>query len=703
MRHHMIIKVILITAAIALCSTWALSDETHPKLLPTPQVMNMRGGLPLQMWQVHSYTLGAGCSKAAAGVEQLNATLREKGLASVKKASTPQKPGTKGTIWLGIAPNAQTSDAFFGLPIPHEQGYRLSVSDNAVIILGKDVQGLYYGLMTLRQLIRQDGSVPQVTISDWPELKLRGTYIAEDNPEKKIEYFASMKLNFIVFEYKELYHLDNPKAYARWQKIANECRKHFIEPIPELQSFGHGSAVLGVNPLCIEALTVSNVEAVAHKGIIQAPNTAVANINIGNAGFEQSDNGKPTAWTTDQSDGGITVDSKTSHSGQSSLRIAISSKGMLRTWQIMPCQPRCIYNLSGYIKTQDVKETADNKYAGAYAEVYGVNSNGGLSPEPLNRTSSLQGSNDWKQMSCTVNTGGYSQVCVFVRLQDASGTSWFDDFTMTGVKHDDTVLASAVITKAARVKITDQSGATVYTEGIDYKIQPIGNKKPLPEYRLIIPSGSKLSEGDQLLVSYNASVNGAETCCPSEPIYRDIMKRSIATVIKCMKPKYVHVGHDEPQAINRDSRCTARSLSNAEIYADDIIRMDNDIKAADPNCRMMMWDDTLNPYSNAPIFQLEKAAQLVPKDIIMCAWAYSYPGENEKIQKSVEFWLNKGFDITGSPWFDTNNCRFWADELIKHKNSPHILGYFYTAWMDFTTRTWDGLPMAAQTSWSGTK
>lgn len=632
----------------------------------------------------------------------LTAKLRLKGLSAIPKSVSLKKPGTSGTLWLGVKPSPELDRLFTGLPEPQEQGYRLMVGDDWVVIQGKDVQGLYYGLMTLLQLTRSDGSIAKVKISDWPELKLRGTYIAEDNPEKKIEYFASMKLNFIVFEYTELYQLDQPKPKARWKKIADECRRHFIEPIPELQSFGHGTTILGIEPRCLEASYVSNMPVMARQRMIQAEDGVVSDLKIINAGFDQNRDGNPTGWTVDNNNDGIAVEQSEKYPGQSSLRISIQNTGMLRSWQIMPCQARCRYELSCMIKTKDVR-TNNNQYAGAYAEVYGVDSNGGLSPEPLGRTTSLKGTTDWQRMSCSIGTAGYSKVCIFIRLQDATGASWFDDVSMKGIKHDDAIVANAVITKSARIVVTDPSDGTKYAEGKDYNLQIRRAKKGIPSIQLTIPRNSGIRDGERLTLSFNSSYEGAQTCCPSEPLYREIMRRSIRNVINCMKPNYLHIGHDEPQAINRDSRCTERKLSNAEIYADDIKRMHDYVAEADPKCRMMMWDDTLNPFSNAPIFQLEKAAQMVPKDIIMCAWAYSYPGENEKIQKSVDYWLKLGFDITGSPWFDKNNCRFWADELIKNNQNRQILGYFYTAWMDNTERTWDGLQTAAQTSWSGTR
>ncbi|MHB1460948.1 MAG: glycoside hydrolase family 20 zincin-like fold domain-containing protein [Armatimonadota bacterium] len=671
-----------------------------PELLPTPQYMSPMGiDGSLRIDQIKSYVLERDSIKAVTGVEQLNAALKTKRIAPIPKSTAAKQPGTPGTLWLGVKPSAKLDNMFTGMPVPQEQGYRLMVGIDWVVIQGKDVQGLYYGLMTMMQLVQSDGSVPMLKISDWPELKLRGTYICDANPEQKIEYFASMKLNFIVFEYPELYMLDNPTANVRWRKIAEECRKHFIEPIPELQSFGHGNAVLSIEPRCAEAVPLTKLPVMARNGAVQIPDTVSPALPLSNPGFEQSDRGKPVGWEYDNQIGGVMVDQTVKHDGTGSLRISRSSSGVLRAWQTVPCQPHRIYDFSSFVKTQDVKATRDT-VVGACIEVYGIKEDGGLSPAPLRYSNNLVGTNDWTKLSGKFFTDGYTQVRVYIRMQDASGTIWFDEVAVTAVSHDTRRLTGLI---AGPVVLTDKTGRITYEEGRDFKILAPTIMKGTSSSSLVITSYSRIKNREELLLSFDAIYEGSTTCCPSEPLYRNLMRKSIHNVIKCMKPKYLHIGHDEPQVLNQDARCKARHMSNIELVADDIIRMRQYMLEADPHCRMMMWDDALNPYSNAPIFHLEKTAERLPKDIIMNAWAYRYPSDNEKIKKSIDFWLKQGFDITGSPWFDKNNCRFWAEQLIKHKSNRHILGLFYTAWMDLPEKRWDGLTTAAQSSWAGVK
>jgi hypothetical protein len=646
------------------------------------------------------------CSKGESGIEQVNDRLKELGQTEIVRLKKNARPGESGTIWLGTAPNADAEKLFAGLPEPKEQGYRLAVGKDWIVILGKDLPGLYYGLMTLCQLIQPGGYVTAVKISDWPDLSLRGTYIAEPNPEKKIEYFASLKLNFIVFEYPELYHMDDPKTFARWSKIADECRKNFIEPIPELQCLGHGDSVVSIEPRCVEAVYNENVPVTVHGGRIQAAvgNERLSEVSIDNPGFEKEENGKPTGWSVDSSQGEIVVDKSEKHGGESSLRISLPAFGTLRAWTSVPCEDQSCYDLSCYMKTKDIVPKA-NGHRGAYIEAYGLNEVGGLSPAPLGKTDVLRGSDDWRKLSCRLSTHEYKQLRIYVRIGDGSGTAWFDDVKLKYIKRE--ILTNAIITKAAPLILTDRSKAVKYVEGKDFKVIPgdfsMGKTFFLPGAKPsiveIIPGG-KIKEGDELLLSYNYAPSGAVSCCPSEPLYRNLMRKSIHNAIKCMKCNYLHIGHDEPQAINRDSRCKSRGLSNAEIFLDDVRRMQAYAVEADPKVRVMMWDDALNPYANAHDLGLDKAGPLAPKDVIMCAWAYGYPRDNEKIEKSIDYWTKLGFDITGSPWFDKGNVHYWDRELVEHKKDGHILGGFYTAWMDDRLSTWDGLRTFAQYSWA---
>ncbi len=57
---------------------------------------------------------------------------------------------------------------------PREQGYVLSIAPSGLVVRGHDAQGLYWGLVTLEQLLDGGDELPCCEISDWPAFPLRG-------------------------------------------------------------------------------------------------------------------------------------------------------------------------------------------------------------------------------------------------------------------------------------------------------------------------------------------------------------------------------------------------------------------------------------------------------------------------------------------------------------------------------------------------
>jgi hypothetical protein len=59
-----------------------------------------------------------------------------------------------------------------------EQGYLLFADKTHLVVAANSGQGLFYGVQTLRQLLRPQGKIlvcPAVAIRDWPSLEWRGT------------------------------------------------------------------------------------------------------------------------------------------------------------------------------------------------------------------------------------------------------------------------------------------------------------------------------------------------------------------------------------------------------------------------------------------------------------------------------------------------------------------------------------------------
>ncbi len=144
-------------------------------------------------------------------------------------------------------------------PFKGEQSYRLSISPDDLTLIAGDQQGLYYGFMTLRQLIRQAdkaGRIPCVHIEDWPEFPVRGVMldISRDRVptmetfKRLIDLWAELKFNqvqlytehtFAYTSHKTVWKDASPITPEEAEELDLYCSDRAIELVPNQNSFGH--------------------------------------------------------------------------------------------------------------------------------------------------------------------------------------------------------------------------------------------------------------------------------------------------------------------------------------------------------------------------------------------------------------------------------------------------------------------------------
>jgi len=149
-----------------------------------------------------------------------------------------------------------------GLVVPgtlNEEGYVLISNADQVIVAGKTTSGTFYGLQTLKQLVRSEGAtsfVPGVKIIDWPTMRWRG--VSDDisrGPVPTVDYIkrqirteAFFKLNLHSFYMEhtfasESHPLIGPEGGSLTPAEINElvayARNYHVELVPEQQTFGH--------------------------------------------------------------------------------------------------------------------------------------------------------------------------------------------------------------------------------------------------------------------------------------------------------------------------------------------------------------------------------------------------------------------------------------------------------------------------------
>ena len=141
--------------------------------------------------------------------------------------------------------------------IQHPQGYQLTINDKGIRIVGKDTAGIFYGVMTLNQLLRiHDGILPLLSITDWPDFSARGVMLdisrdkvpTLDTLFGLIELLASWKVNqfqlytehtFAYHNHREVWEDASPITAEEILILDDYCRERFIELVPNQNSFGH--------------------------------------------------------------------------------------------------------------------------------------------------------------------------------------------------------------------------------------------------------------------------------------------------------------------------------------------------------------------------------------------------------------------------------------------------------------------------------
>ena len=148
------------------------------------------------------------------------------------------------------------------IDLPSE-GYTLEILKNKVKITAKDQAGLFYGFITLDQLLEdsknKNNNLPIVYIEDFPSLKFRPIHLdLKHHIEKKSYYFdliddlAKLKVNGIIVEFEDKlkYELRSEVGSSDsfsidwWTNLSEYARSRNIMINPLVQGLGHASFIL---------------------------------------------------------------------------------------------------------------------------------------------------------------------------------------------------------------------------------------------------------------------------------------------------------------------------------------------------------------------------------------------------------------------------------------------------------------------------
>ena len=141
--------------------------------------------------------------------------------------------------------------------VHHEQGYTLDITPQGISIVGHDAPGVFYGVCTLNQLLRQFGGVvPCMSVNDHPDFAVRGVMLdisrckvpTMDTLKELIDMLAGFKVNqfqlyiehtFAYREHREVWADASPITGEEVLELDAYCRERFVELVPNQNSLGH--------------------------------------------------------------------------------------------------------------------------------------------------------------------------------------------------------------------------------------------------------------------------------------------------------------------------------------------------------------------------------------------------------------------------------------------------------------------------------
>ena len=146
-----------------------------------------------------------------------------------------------------------------------EQGYFLFSKDSTMYLKADALQGIFYGIQTIIQLLNSTNSknlLRQVAIIDYPRLKIRG--VSDDisrgqaatveNLKKFIKTLSHFKINhyYLVYmqdmfkfeKYPDIGKERGAYSKAEIKDLFSYAKKHFVELIPIFQTIGHWENIL---------------------------------------------------------------------------------------------------------------------------------------------------------------------------------------------------------------------------------------------------------------------------------------------------------------------------------------------------------------------------------------------------------------------------------------------------------------------------
>ena len=622
----------------------------------------------------------------------------------------------------------------------NDQGYKMEIENDLVLILGDQSQGIFYGAITLILILRPLNSqtliLPALSIDDWPDLEIRGAHTGTsgeianlESAKDKYDQLVDLKANMFMVAptlYKNFFHLDlqNESSLSAdrtnrevWNELFEYGSELYIDTVPCIGNFGVAESIVVQDPHCAEGVRILYEPFEFDDNDIARPVIDSA-LTIINPGFEIDENGDglPDGWVLTGNGAEWELDGD-SHGGNYSAKVSIScvswSKALI-VWNTIMVEPDTAYCLTFYAKKSE-------NSTGGYSMAFRIAQQTAEAKDIVENFKPVE-SYDWqKHEFIFVTQPNCSQIYLSASIVDGMGTFWLDDLELKRMNGE---LLNVVRTESSGIEIWDDAKTIRYEENVDFEVVDGKMEYPYdqegPPTRILRLEGGHIEPDEQVLVSYDSvlAIKDAPWRCsysPSEPRTYAIYFDALSDTTASLDPKYINTEESEIFGMNRDSRSRGRDdgiegpiVGNAKLLAEDIARLNHHIHSQNPDVKMMVYDDMLSPWHfggrdstqmvfGGPKGETSPALDMIDKDIILIDWWYGADDAWNKMAMSPHQYDATGFKWLAMSWYDRDNIDQWVSIANRHEN---CLGLLSSTWESGWDELFEIVEETAEKSWA---
>ena len=468
--------------------------------------------------------------------------------------------------------------------------------------------------------------------------------------------------------------------FANAKQFQALCDELELEIIPAVCGFGYSSGILAHDPNLAEALPVREQPLVVHRGEARLDK----HINFVPGTFEDHKGDAFAGWGFQDEPGkGTFADTAVKHGGAASLRIENppGARGNRRVSKPLKARPWTQFHASAWIKTEEFESAGQTR-------MFAIGADG---RELSHSNLGVKGDQDWTQHHAVFNSLESSEIRFYVGAWDCgSGRLWLDD-----VEVKEEPFVNLVRRPGCPLKVTDETGETVYEEGRDFAelkdgklgVSPWQGEFDIyhePPVLKLLPGG-RIKEGQQLRASFYHAVtiyDGQVPCSLTEPKVFEIVEDQVRRVNELLRPKTFFLSHDEIRVAGWSKPEVASGKSSGELLAENVRRCVSIIRKHNSEARLCIWSDMFDPHHNAKDqFYLVRGDlagswEGLPKDMLIINW------NSGQAAKSLPFFAERGHGQMLAGYYDAppERIKAWLAAGEASKSAQSIRGVMYTTW-----------------------